>query len=677
MKTDQLAKRLLCFVLSTVLVLGLLPLHVLTAFAEEYPDLSLNTPTAVTVSGSPQVFRVIPATDSWYQISSQLQSGDPNVTLYDSNWNKISSNDDSNQTMNFTLKAKLLAGDTYYYSCGSYKNKDSKYTVTLTEARYAKTVAMVTPPYTSYVVEGYASLNWEGMELEFTLSDGSKESWTWQSTSKKIAGSKVTVTSHLEEDATPPRYYISISCDDAYYEYDYIVVENTVKQIEYTGDNFLFYENTHGHISGHYVYDYQMTSDHTVIVHFKDGTKEYGYVGGTVRGVPINWYDKQKTSPWKVNANNTIVLSYLGVSTTIPVTISPIPYTAAQMNLVPRRVYYWGDEEYGQMINKEYSFYPEDLTGLAFTVTLKDGTKQTFTEADIDMEKGEINGYPYQIKVITAKGTGTVQATLQYKGITVQYPVMLKESPVAGIEIKKDAQRLDYDISFYPFLDGMEMKVQFTDGSTTTVTLSEDNVRYLIDDGDLRYTFDVNGYTVYVDPAYNELYGEYYIFSCLGARYNYTKFAIDDIYPVHKLQQYRIMDDETLRLKLQMEDGSTRFLDLTLIDVEETAQDSFVGYVTTEWGIGYFTLKRWEQDATFHFYDTDLQLDLYGQLGDVTDDGRLNATDALNVLKMVVGNKTATVRDELRGDVDGDFKISAVDALEILKYVVGKPSVLG
>ena len=677
MNIHQIAKRLLGGMLCVVLLLSMIPMGVFSAVAEEYDTLALNTPVAVTISGSPKVFQVTPATDSWYQIASQLQSGDPNVTLYDSNWNKIASNDDSNQTMNFTLKAKLLAGNTYYYSCGSYKNQNSKYTVTLTEACYAKSVAIVTPPYTSYVVEGYASLNWEGLELKFTLSDGSNETWTWQSKNQKIAGSKVVVTAHLEEDATPPRYYISIACDDAYYEYHYTVVENSVARIEYIGDDFLFYENTHGHISGYYVYDYEMTSDHTVVVYFKDGTKEFGYVGGKIRGFEVTYYDKQKTSPWKVNNKNTIEVSYLGASTSIPVTIAPQPYTGAQINLVPWQVYYWGDEEYGQMVDKEYSFYPKDLSGLSFTVTLKDGTKQTFTAADIDMEKEEIDGYPYQIKAITTKETGTLQATLQYKGITVQYPITLVKSPVAGIEIKKDAQRLDYDISFYPFLYGMNVSVRFADGATTTVTLSEDNVRYVLRDGDLRYAFDVNGYTVYVDPAYNELYGEYYIFSCLGVRCNYTKFAIDDIYPVHKMQQYRIIDDETMRLKVQMEDGSVRFLDLKLIDVEETSVDTYVGYVTTEWGIGYFTLKQWDDDAVFRFYDTDLQLDLYGQLGDVTNDGRLSALDALTVLKIVVGNKMATAKEEVRGDVDGNFKITAVDALEILKYVVGKPSALG
>jgi hypothetical protein len=295
------------------------------------------------------------------------------------------------------------------------------------------------------------------------------------------------------------------------------------------------------------------------------------------------------------------------------------------------------------------------------------------------MEKGEICGYPYHIKAITATGAGTLQATLQYKGITIQYPIVLKNSPIAGIEIKKDAHRMDYDVSFYPFLYGMEVLVSFTDGTSTTVTLTEENVGYLMEDGDLRYVFDVNGYTVYVDPAYNELYGEYYIFSCLGARYNYTKFAIDDIYPVLKMQYHRRIDDDTWQLKVQMADGTKSFLDLKVLAMEKMAENSFLGYVTTPWGIGYFTLKNQSQaggSATLHFYENDLQLDLGVQLGDVMPDGRLNATDALTVLKLVVGNQIATSKEERRGDVDGDFRITAIDGLEILKHVVGKPSVL-
>ena len=58
--------------------------------------------------------------------------------------------------------------------------------------------------------------------------------------------------------------------------------------------------------------------------------------------------------------------------------------------------------------------------------------------------------------------------------------------------------------------------------------------------------------------------------------------------------------------------------------------------------------------------------------GDVDGDDRVSATDALEVLKSVVGNVTLTEEQTVLADVDGDEKISSADALYILKKVVGK-----
>ncbi len=58
--------------------------------------------------------------------------------------------------------------------------------------------------------------------------------------------------------------------------------------------------------------------------------------------------------------------------------------------------------------------------------------------------------------------------------------------------------------------------------------------------------------------------------------------------------------------------------------------------------------------------------------GDVDEDGIIRATDALQVLKSVVGNVVLTGDQTVVADVDGNGKISSVDALYILKKVVGK-----
>ncbi len=59
-------------------------------------------------------------------------------------------------------------------------------------------------------------------------------------------------------------------------------------------------------------------------------------------------------------------------------------------------------------------------------------------------------------------------------------------------------------------------------------------------------------------------------------------------------------------------------------------------------------------------------------MGDVNGDGAVGATDALEVLKSVVGKVTLTPAQVAVADVDGNAKVDATDALGILKIVVGK-----
>ncbi|MBR6548317.1 MAG: dockerin type I repeat-containing protein [Clostridia bacterium] len=58
--------------------------------------------------------------------------------------------------------------------------------------------------------------------------------------------------------------------------------------------------------------------------------------------------------------------------------------------------------------------------------------------------------------------------------------------------------------------------------------------------------------------------------------------------------------------------------------------------------------------------------------GDVDGDEKITATDALEVLKSVVGKTTFTDDQKVAADVTGDGKADAADALDILKKVVGK-----
>lgn len=66
--------------------------------------------------------------------------------------------------------------------------------------------------------------------------------------------------------------------------------------------------------------------------------------------------------------------------------------------------------------------------------------------------------------------------------------------------------------------------------------------------------------------------------------------------------------------------------------------------------------------------------DPYGgyALGDVNGDGKINATDALLVLRSFAKKITLTPEQTLRADVNRDNKVNATDALKILRYFAKK-----
>ncbi len=65
-------------------------------------------------------------------------------------------------------------------------------------------------------------------------------------------------------------------------------------------------------------------------------------------------------------------------------------------------------------------------------------------------------------------------------------------------------------------------------------------------------------------------------------------------------------------------------------------------------------------------------LALAERIGDVNNDSKADAGDALEVLKSVVGKVSFTQEQAVLADVNGDDKVDAGDALDILKFVVGK-----
>ena len=84
-------------------------------------------------------------------------------------------------------------------------------------------------------------------------------------------------------------------------------------------------------------------------------------------------------------------------------------------------------------------------------------------------------------------------------------------------------------------------------------------------------------------------------------------------------------------------------------------------------GIYYFCVGKEYGDTGNYQIEVEQLL-----LGDVDFDGKVTASDALEVLKSVVGKVTLTKTQKQVADLIEDSSVDATDALQILKVVVGK-----
>ncbi len=104
-------------------------------------------------------------------------------------------------------------------------------------------------------------------------------------------------------------------------------------------------------------------------------------------------------------------------------------------------------------------------------------------------------------------------------------------------------------------------------------------------------------------------------------------------------------------------------------DLDETAYEKDVGKpitgrVSVSMGYG----NDGDEQPTFPFTVTFTA----APAGDLNGDGRVNAGDALNVLRAAVGKTTLTAQQRLAADMNRDGAVNAVDALLILRKAVGK-----
>ena len=81
------------------------------------------------ISNEKRYFKFQPAVSGEYLFYSMLESGDPQIWLYNSNLSLIDDDDDSGSVLNFSLAVTLTAGNTYYLEVGHHSLNTGKYEV--------------------------------------------------------------------------------------------------------------------------------------------------------------------------------------------------------------------------------------------------------------------------------------------------------------------------------------------------------------------------------------------------------------------------------------------------------------------------------------------------------------------------------------------------------------------
>lgn len=463
------------------------------------------------------------------------------------------------------------------------------------------------------------------------------------------------------------------------------VVKNTVKSIEVVSGKITCYENADGHYNtyydgetGNYVeyfyYDYLIPDEITIKITYTDDTTKTVGVNDEVDGVEFEVDSNQEEAPWTLGDDNAAIVSYLGVTAEIPVSIVENSVESLVINTAPTREYVFGDMSWGYMNGGEYCLTPSDLTGLSFTLNYTDGTSKTFTDSDI--EDGMIDGYYISCNNIYAAEPGEYTGKFSYMGKADEYDITIKESTVESIAITKLPSMKYYDY-YDPNFIGAEFTITYTDGSTKVVAITEENIEVEFDNEYEYYiTVDVDGYFLTISELYMDD-EPIYEASYLGAGCYITGFEYEEMPEIDEIELDNVTENgDGMVVDVTYEDGTTETITIDPLDWDD---DYNVGASNTSRGLlRYEIYPAYDEEDDDELVGYDVYIlgeEIYVEAatvlyGDVNGDGRVNAIDVLLIRKHMAGGWGVTI-DQKAADVNCDGRINAIDVLMLRKSIAG------
>lgn len=671
-------RKTLAVILAMVMLLSALPMVSAGAYSP-YPMLEYDTVTEVSVR-SCSTYTFSPENDGWYNIYSMGEGYDPYVSLYNSYGDEIGYSDDNDEDLNFSLVAQLYSGYTYTVVFGAY-DEDAVFDVCVTEGVGVESVEITQEPYDTTVVFGFEedTLSLLGLEATFTLSDGSTVDWSYYEDNPV---GNFDVETYFDNDGMG-NYYADIVCGNAFERIFFTTVENPVESIEYSCETPIeMYVNSNGYweYDDNYYYMYNIPDDAIITVNLKVGASVEIAAYESLNGVYPDIYDDQYENPWGVGTHY-VTVSYLGAEAKIPVTILPTPFKSITVNSEPTRDYIYGDYSTGYLDSKGvYSFSPFDLTGLSFTVEYEDGTTQTFTDEDIDMEYWEIDGYEYDLSSHKVTEPCTVEGVLYYKGSEIKFDVDVVETHVESIEVITPPDKAEFGDRYYGDYTGAVIKINYKDGTSAQAVANDETMSYY-DDGTLICEIQVGDDVVSIFNEY-DFDGDftYDYFTCCGVGMVYDGVTYTESKTVVSIDAENVsIDGDGMVVTVTYADETTEKLTYDPVCYYINNNYYTDAYARTENGIAYFCIEKIvDDDGNLLGYDVytlgtrcfvEVQNSPSDILGDVDGNGDINIMDATLIQLAIADFETLDEEQQRRANTDGDEKISIMDATLIQFYI--------
>lgn len=378
-----------------------------------------------------EFFKFTPEKSDYYAFYSNNKYEFTHAIIYDSEWNYLDEDDDSGIGHSCYLTYYLEEGKTYYYtSIALHPTLNPEYNMYLKPCEVISEMEFVSYPDKMTYYDGYVeeTIDFTGLELEFTYTDGKTARWIYNE--EDFFGATVDVS--LEKDADG-KYFVSVYADFAYDTFYLNVIENPVESISVCSDSKVeCYENISGYIHNDgetyeewFVYRYKLPEDMMMQINYTDGTSVQTSLFERFDDMYFEYSDNQLNGePWKVG-KNPVNIEYYGKKCQFFVDVLENPIDHFTVEKAPTKQYVYKITGSNTHYGSYCEFWPYDVTGMVLTAYYKDGTTRTFTDEDFDPDSCRIDGYRYYIDEQKVYKPGKTRVSMEYLGHEIEYDVML------------------------------------------------------------------------------------------------------------------------------------------------------------------------------------------------------------------------------------------------------------